>query len=176
MTEEGWTPLISLALGRLLRITSRLNDFRATMPGAHSARLPCPLGSSPLRHRSCSSLPASGSHAGTAADLTVPPVTGSPAQASSKAAAPTDNPPAAVAKALANRRESATLEEAQKLAAMKDGELTKSQKAQKEKAVEAVKLREFVQDDRHFSLVRCVPVQVFGELLRYLLNSKWKLM
>ncbi|BGO89943.1 hypothetical protein NBRC10512_001927 [Rhodotorula toruloides] len=91
---------------------------------------------------------------GTAADLTVPPVTGSPAQASSKAAAPIDTPPAAVAKALANRRESATLEEAQKLAAMKDGDLTKSQKAQKEKAVEAVKLREFVQDDRHFSLVR----------------------
>lgn len=58
---------------------------------------------------------------------------------------------------------------------MKDGDLTKSQKAQKEKAVEAVKLREFVQDDRHFSLVRCVPVQVSWGFLRYLLNRKWML-
>ncbi|GAA5954555.1 hypothetical protein JCM21900_005987 [Sporobolomyces salmonicolor] len=78
---------------------------------------------------------------GTAADLTVPPVTGSPAQASAKATAPIDPPNAGkAAKALAARRESLTV--ADKDSAKAAAEEKKSQ------------LKEFVQDDRHFSLVR----------------------
>ncbi|GAA5867307.1 hypothetical protein JCM1840_005022 [Sporobolomyces johnsonii] len=78
---------------------------------------------------------------GTAADLTVPPVTGSPAQASAKATAPIDPPNAGkAAKALAARRESLTV--ADKDSAKAAADEKKSQ------------LREFVQDDRHFSLVR----------------------
>jgi hypothetical protein len=78
---------------------------------------------------------ANATRAGTAADLTTPPVTGAPAQASSKSAAPIDGSDAGkAAKALASRRESTTLNQS-----------TQEKKAQ---------LKEFVQDDRHFSLVR----------------------
>ncbi|BGP38321.1 CDP-diacylglycerol-serine O-phosphatidyltransferase [Rhodotorula kratochvilovae] len=83
---------------------------------------------------------------GTAAELTTPPVTGAPAQASSKASAPIDTP--AAAKALAARRESTSVEEATKLAVQ---QATRAADSAKE---DAVKLKEFVQDDRHFSLVR----------------------
>ncbi|GAA5957111.1 hypothetical protein JCM3765_005409 [Sporobolomyces pararoseus] len=75
---------------------------------------------------------------GTAADLTTPPVTGVSAQASSKPAAPIEGTDAGkAAKALASRRESTTMNQTK-------------QEAQEKK----VQLREFVQDDRHFSLVR----------------------
>ncbi|GAA6061631.1 hypothetical protein JCM10212_000973 [Sporobolomyces blumeae] len=73
---------------------------------------------------------------GTAADLTTPPVTGTPAQASAKATSPSNPPDAGkAAKALAARRESVNV----------------SSNPQEETKA---KLREFVQDDRHFSLVR----------------------
>ncbi|GAA5871375.1 hypothetical protein JCM16303_000736 [Sporobolomyces ruberrimus] len=76
---------------------------------------------------------------GTAADLTTPPVTGAPAQASAKTASPIEGPDAGkAAKALASRRESTTLDKA------KQG-TSGGTKAQ---------LKEFVEDDRHFSLVR----------------------
>ncbi|GAA6048999.1 hypothetical protein JCM3770_005432 [Rhodotorula araucariae] len=65
-------------------------------------------------------------------ELTTPPVTGSPAQASAKASAPIDPPAAATT--LGARRESTSLKGAA--------------------AEDAVKLKEFVQDNRHFSLVR----------------------
>lgn len=82
---------------------------------------------------------ASPSRAGTAADLTTPPVTGAPAQASAKTASPIEGSDAGkAAKALASRRESTTLDKA------KQG-TSGGTKAQ---------LKEFVEDDRHFSLVR----------------------
>ncbi|GAA6027850.1 hypothetical protein JCM8097_001747 [Rhodosporidiobolus ruineniae] len=98
---------------------------------------------------------------GTSPDLTVPPATGSPAQASSKATAPLDPPAASQAqKALASRRESTTLEEATDKApaalraGASDASLKGNKGTSKAKQEEQVKLKEFVQDDRHFSLVR----------------------
>ncbi|GAA6018813.1 hypothetical protein JCM10207_000249 [Rhodosporidiobolus poonsookiae] len=102
---------------------------------------------------------------GTSSDLTNPPVTGAPAQASSKAAAPLDPPDVDLAaKALASRRESTTLEEAAEKArevikqAAASGAAAVDDKAKKVadkvKDLDEVKLKEFVQDDRHFSLVR----------------------
>ncbi|GAA6007150.1 hypothetical protein JCM11491_003023 [Sporobolomyces phaffii] len=82
--------------------------------------------------------PPFSSSAGTAADLTTPPVTGGPAQASAKTASPIAGSDAGkAAKALASRRESSSLSQA-------------AQDAQEKKS----QLKEFVQDDRHFSLVR----------------------
>jgi CDP-diacylglycerol--serine O-phosphatidyltransferase len=88
---------------------------------------------------------------GTSPDLTVPPATGSPAQASSKALAPLDQQDGVkAATALASRRESTTTRQT-------SAGLSKSQKEAEKKAEEdEVKLKEFVQDDRHFSLVRYV--------------------
>lgn len=85
-------------------------------------------------------------YTGTAADLTAPPVTGAPAQASSKATAPVDSASdSKTANALAARRESVTVAD-------------QATKSEVEKAAAAeedgVKLREFVEDDGHFSLVR----------------------
>ncbi|GAA5892983.1 hypothetical protein JCM6882_006909 [Rhodosporidiobolus microsporus] len=97
---------------------------------------------------------------GTSPDLTIPPSTGSPPQASSKSSAPIDAPAASqAAKALASRRESTTLEEAsekvrQALQAGEVGVKSAASGAGKKMDEETVKLKEFVQDDRHFSLVR----------------------
>ncbi|GAA5998726.1 CDP-diacylglycerol-serine O-phosphatidyltransferase [Rhodotorula paludigena] len=101
-------------------------------------------------------LVAHATHTGTAADLTSPPVTGAPAQASSKASAPIDPPNASqAAKALAARRESATVDEAAKLAVQQSSQNEKDGASRAQaKREEAVKLKQFVQDDRHFSLVR----------------------
>ncbi|BGP14264.1 hypothetical protein JCM10213_005844 [Rhodosporidiobolus nylandii] len=90
---------------------------------------------------------------GTSSDLSVPAATGSPAQASAKAVAPLDPPAASsAAKALASRRESVTVEAAGEKArkALQEGAQKKGALTQEEE----VKLKEFVQDDRHFSLVR----------------------
>lgn len=90
--------------------------------------------------------------AGTAAELTTPPVTGAPAQASPKASAPLDQPDSA-AKALAARRESTSIDNSLKAALEKpSAAAAQATAAAKE---ESAKLKEFVQDDRHFSLVRC---------------------
>jgi CDP-diacylglycerol--serine O-phosphatidyltransferase len=85
-------------------------------------------------------------YTGTAADLTAPPVTGAPAQASSKATAPVDSASdSKTANALAARRESVTVAD----------QATKSEVKKAAAAEEdGVKLREFVEDDGHFSLVR----------------------
>ncbi|GAA5988716.1 hypothetical protein JCM11641_005153 [Rhodosporidiobolus odoratus] len=102
---------------------------------------------------------------GTSADLTVPSSTGSPAQASSKAVAPLDSPAASQnAKALASRRESLTVEANNALSelrrrsgAQQGSELSQVDKEEHNKSKadeEEVKLKQFVQDDRHFSLVR----------------------
>ncbi|GAA5976555.1 hypothetical protein JCM10908_005544 [Rhodotorula pacifica] len=89
---------------------------------------------------------------GTAADLTAPPVTGAPAQASSKATAPINSASdSKTANALAARRESVTV--ADQVRAGQE-ESKKETAAEKDKEEETVKLREFVQDDGHFSLVR----------------------
>ncbi|GAA5838413.1 hypothetical protein JCM11251_004929 [Rhodosporidiobolus azoricus] len=103
---------------------------------------------------------------GTAPDLTLPPTTGSSPQASSKSSAPIDAPSASqAAKALASRRESTALEEASEKVrqALQAGEVgvkgkgtvsSATEAAQQKSEEDAVKLKEFVQDDRHFSLVR----------------------
>lgn len=80
--------------------------------------------------------------------MTTPPVTGAPAQATPKATAPVDGQQSSkTANALAARRESVTVED---YAKAKDDGKDKGAAA----ASEEVKLREFVQDDGHFSLVR----------------------
>ncbi|KAK4051829.1 CDP-diacylglycerol-serine O-phosphatidyltransferase [Microbotryomycetes sp. JL201] len=112
---------------------------------------------------------------GTAPDLTSPPVTGAPAQASSKVATPV-TPPEGAAQALASRRESVTAQRPTGLAS-----------SSSEKALEAKQLKAFVEDGRHFSLVRnfrladlvtlgngfCGAMSLFSSA-RYLLTSDQK--
>ncbi|GAA5901236.1 hypothetical protein JCM8208_002315 [Rhodotorula glutinis] len=88
---------------------------------------------------------------GTAAELTTPPITGAPAQASPKASAPIDQPGSA-AKALAARRESTSIDNSLKAALEKPSAAANEATAAAKE--ESAKLKEFVQDDRHFSLVR----------------------
>ena len=81
---------------------------------------------------------------GTSPDLTSPPISAdAPAQASAKSALPTLPAATEAAKALASRRESTSIAAG------------KTETVEDEK-----KLKEFVEDDRHFSLVRCVTLSL----------------
>ncbi|KAK4700429.1 CDP-diacylglycerol---serine O-phosphatidyltransferase, partial [Phenoliferia sp. Uapishka_3] len=108
-----------------------------TLGSTSSVRITCtPIETSPaFLHLSSSSRPFI--MPGTSPDLTTPPVPGASPQASVKATTST-GPPSGAAKALASRRESTSTPAS----------------AKEEKAADAKALKEFVQDDRHFSLVR----------------------
>lgn len=102
---------------------------------------------------------------GTSPDLTAPPVTGSPAQASSKVAAPIDG--AFEGKAVPNvkaRRESVTVKEAhnEKAATVAAA------------AADKAKLKEFVEDGGHFSLVRSVQLLSLHSFSGFIELRRWR--
>ncbi|KAK4058421.1 CDP-diacylglycerol-serine O-phosphatidyltransferase [Microbotryomycetes sp. JL221] len=120
---------------------------------------------------------------GTAPDLTSPPVTGAPAQVSSKVATPID-PPEGAAKALASRRESVTAPTRPANLSSSSSPSSSTDKLATTAQTDAKKLKQFVEDGRHFSLVRnfrladlvtlgngfCGAMSLFSSA-RYLLTS-----